>query len=464
MSVPGLPKQKVSYSQAKQASVQTSANSLRGTSTRGIQSAQRTSVFTRNYGSSAVASNGGWVGAARGFNPYDTQSALIARNTNMRNEANRYAGMYNMNNMGGFGFATMGGFQNAGGMDTMTKVMLGMQMGAMAGKSIYSILNATGVIGDKTNVSNTGNNTPTMRNVAGGSGDNNISSEISAMSGAKDSVALSTALNEAKTKQAELPNDINTAKSDLAKLKEDSSGLKEASDGATQEYNAHLGDLQEANEAKTQAQTKVSACQQKFDSAQATFTSAKTAYEETPETITGPNGEQITNPQKAVAKVAMEQAEKAMKQAETALNDAQKGLENAENKVKELDAKTEELKNKQADAKENYKQNLEDIKSKQQEIEQLDKEKEQLDKSITKFEKNLEKMKKDESSELTKVSAQIKKLREKQAKLMSQVDASDADGLSKKEDRKNNRDTNLDTQISQLEAREAELKALVDAH
>lgn len=412
---------------------------------------------------------GGDRAAKRSASPFDTQSHLIARNRRIYDNANIYAGRYNNDR----GIFVQSGAICDGGNNNMQKAMLGVQLGmglANFGTQLYQALKSdngaapAAAAGVKTAGS--------LQAV-----DNGV---ITAMSTAKDSTALSMAINEAKVKQSEFPGEISTAQGELDKLKDNSADLKDASDSATADYNNHLEELQKANADKTQAQNKVTGCQSKFDSSKLAYDNSVTAYFNAESTVSSleaqlaaapPEQQAAIQSQLATAKSNLQQAESRMKEAEKNMNQAQEALNNAkeelstaEKNLAELDAKTEELKNKQAEAKENYKQNLDDIKTKQDEIEKLQKEQAELDKAITQQENNLQKMKKDESSEFQKVSEEIIKLKEKQAKLMSQVNASDADGLSAKEERKNNRDTNLESRITQLESRQAELKILVDAH
>lgn len=142
MSIPGLPKAKISLSDARKSAASSahSSGSLKARSSGGLSSAQRTSVFTRALGSGGRPA--GWVAAQRNINPYDNMSMQINRHANMRAEANRYAGIHNMRDVSYVNVAT-----NNNDMSDMMKAAMGVQMGMQAAQSVFGLLNQLGVFG-----------------------------------------------------------------------------------------------------------------------------------------------------------------------------------------------------------------------------------------------------------------------------------------------------------------------------
>ncbi len=129
---------------------------------------QKTQTYTRALGSTSIfaAGPGGWRGAARNLNPYDTQSMNVARFANMRASANVYAGR----NIGSFGALAQ---QSAGGMNGMEKAMLYTQLFAMGAEAVKGLADAFG--GIKTDKSD---KTDKKGNVENPNGDNPGSGKI----------------------------------------------------------------------------------------------------------------------------------------------------------------------------------------------------------------------------------------------------------------------------------------------
>ena len=142
MSLPGIPKRNISLSDARQSAKASTANTASLKARAGeLKSAQRTSVFTRALGSSGRGA--GWVGAQRGFNPHDHISNNANRFANLRAEANRYAGVYNMRAMANAG----GNVAVDNSMETAMKAALGVQLGMQAAQTVFGLLNQAGVFG-----------------------------------------------------------------------------------------------------------------------------------------------------------------------------------------------------------------------------------------------------------------------------------------------------------------------------
>lgn len=488
MSTPGIPKGQIgSYSAIKKTSAQ-KTNTPKQAATGGLNSAQqKIKIYTRGIGQSGTLS--GYRSAQRSTNIYNPREAATRYNQSIRSQ----------NQFSGINMRHMANNYEAGGMvyssgDTSMDIMSGMILGAQAGKTVFGLLNQAGVLGKKSADSTPQANQNTggggMSALSKGAGDGISSATLSAMSNAQDSGALSTAIKAANEEVNGLDPQINTAKDELEKLKGDTDNLKKASDEATDVYNNHLGQLQKANETKTQAQNKVSSCQQKYDSAQAAFTTAETAlttaetafttakatYDSLPATIPGSNGTQIENPAKEQAKIAMDKAEAEMNKAKAeknkaeaeknkaneALQNAKSELQTAETKVNDLESETQKYKEKADQAKEEYTTNLDNIKTKQDEIKGFEDKKSQLEKEIKTQEKNLEKMKNNEKKEYNQVSNEIIKLRKQSADLMKNINATDDNGLSKKEANNKDKAAAIDARVAQLETRQAELKILVD--
>lgn len=142
MSTPGIPKSKISLSDVRKSTAASvsSTTSLKSISSSGLSSAQKTSVFTRALGSSGRSA--GWVGAQRGFNPYDHVSNNVNRYANMRADANRYAGVYSSRNV----YVNPQSYDT--GMDSAMRAAMGVQLGMQAAKGVFGLLNQFGVFGD----------------------------------------------------------------------------------------------------------------------------------------------------------------------------------------------------------------------------------------------------------------------------------------------------------------------------
>lgn len=95
----------------------------------------KTSTYTRALGSTSIfaAGPGGWRGAARGANPYDTQSMNVARYARMRAGVNVYAGR----NIGSFG--ALAHQSGANDMSGLEKAMMYTQLGMMAASVVNEI-------------------------------------------------------------------------------------------------------------------------------------------------------------------------------------------------------------------------------------------------------------------------------------------------------------------------------------
>ena len=95
----------------------------------------KTSTYTRALGSTSIfaAGPGGWRGAARGANPYDTQSMNAARYARMRAGVNVYAGR----NIGSFG--ALAHQSGANDMSGLEKAMMYTQLGMMAASVVNEI-------------------------------------------------------------------------------------------------------------------------------------------------------------------------------------------------------------------------------------------------------------------------------------------------------------------------------------
>ncbi len=224
MSLPGLPKTKISLGDARK-SAATSAHNAGSLKARagGLSSAQRTSVFTRALGTGGRPAN--WVGAQRGINPYDNISMQTMRHNNMRAELNRSAGRYNSRSMP---FESVSNINDT--MTDMMKAAMGVQIGMQAAQSIFGMLNKMGVFGgDTPGTLDTGGKAP-----AGGldqltSGISTAGSLTSQLTGAGSFAELDTLEARANEQKANL--DTGYKQLDISKTVQDSLSGEGVQDG-----------------------------------------------------------------------------------------------------------------------------------------------------------------------------------------------------------------------------------------
>ena len=188
-----------------------SNNKITGRANNPFSSSAKTSTYTRPLGSTSIfaAGPGGWRGAARGANPYDTQSMNAARFARMRAGANVYAGR----NIGSFGaLAQQSGANDMSGLEkAMIYTQLGM-MGVELAKGIADLF-GTGK-SDKTApaqkadaaavVTPANTQIPTATTIS-----SENASLVSDMANAKDAASLHSAVQNAQAKLTEITNSMS---------------------------------------------------------------------------------------------------------------------------------------------------------------------------------------------------------------------------------------------------------------
>lgn len=229
----------------------------------------------------------------------------------------------------------------------------------------------------------------------------NAPASLTAMKGANDSTTLSAAITGAKAEQAAIPGKLNTANSEFATLKGNTDSLKTASETAENAYQTNLKDIETTSNQVNTLTNSVTALEQ-------TIKSLKTQIQSslTPEGVPGPNT------------VALQEQ---LGREEVKFEQQKQQLETTNKNLENLRAQTENLKTEATTAKDNYNTNQESIKTKESEIESLEQNKKDLDAEIPKQEKRLQELEKKDDSELsgigkniTKLSGEIKKLKNKE--------------------------------------------------
>ncbi len=144
MTLPGVPKNRISLTDLRNGAASFNAGFLKVRAGQ-LRNMQRVSVFTRPLGGRSYGN--GWVGAQRGFNPYDNVTNNINKYARMRAEANRYAGIYSTRNTYVNPYS-----YNTGGMDSAMKAAMGVQLGMQAAQGVFGLLNQIGVFNGNSNV------------------------------------------------------------------------------------------------------------------------------------------------------------------------------------------------------------------------------------------------------------------------------------------------------------------------
>ncbi len=436
MAIPGLQNRIVNKAPA---------STLKQSASTGLKTAVKVNTFTRALGSQgSIFGPNGHVSARRTISPYDTQSLKLIRNSNLRESANAYAGRTTK-----FGFVSQQqATQQSSGIDPMSLMMIAGAVKAAA-PSVMGLLNKAQASGNGVKGPD-GIKQPTIT-----SGNTYIDS----MSNAQNSAELSTAISLAKEHLAELPDNIKAAKDELQELKGSTEELKQKHTDAKQALKKHTDSISTQKESVKSAKISAEQADRNLGQAKDDVTKATNNVSNLESQLLSASNEEkpAIEAQLTAARAQLAQAKAKQSEAEVAKEKADAMLERETNKLKELEAKTPELKKAEEDASKALTENLEDIEAKQKEVTGMEQEKTKLEKEIDKQEKALDKMQKSEKKELKELDDKIKKLEEKQSKLMDKINPNDSD---KKDLKYKEEADQVGQQISELRARQTELREL----
>ena len=246
------------------------------------------------------------------------------------------------------------------------------------------------------------------------------SSVLSQMSNAKDSTALSAAIDKAKDHQNKIPQKLQTAKSDLVKLQAEEKQLEKGVNEAKANLDNHIN-------------TVIPAQKEVVAGAKRSYDGAKSQYEKLQSQLTYCKPEE-----KANIETQIETAKTAMENAKTKLDEEQAKLDKLNNGDKEA------LEGKLTDAKNEHEAKQKEVEAKNEEIKTLQQEEVKLKTEIPKEEKRLTKMQQQDEKDDKNVASDIQSLQGEISKLDKDKDA---EKIQKKQ-----------SKLQELQTKQAELK------
>ena len=374
---------------------------------------------------------------------------------------------------------------------TLNNILTGIQM-----------LNSSGLGGIVSGLFSSGNVTTTagqaLDNVASslGSGasvlssvsDGGVATSISNMQSADNSSDLRQAIagadaqmsslsyvttDDAQTKFEQAKADVKTLEGEVKSATTERDKAKEEVTNAKNGVQSQTTVRDSKKQALANAMTKQNQCSAAYAQAHANLISAQATYENTPATITLPDGSTQPNPAKAAAEKAFNAAKEAEEKAKTDLDKANEAkvtadenLEKAENELKAAQEKLDNAQSTQNKAETTLKEKQDALDKKQAELDkkqaEVDKFKqdkqdyETLNKEIGKQKERLTKLEQKELTQYEKLGNKIDGKQSDIDKRAGKIDASDGMNIAEKiRQRKNEK---AETKMEEMNDQKAQLQ------